>query len=329
MSEGLLFKTSVGTPLSTKTYTPGTEDIIIEKGKYLTGDQIIKGDPNLVPHNIVKDVSIFGVTGKRRPNDLMIYTSIKEPESKIGLWIPCGLEEITTVVFAPEYGVEQNTYPEGTLVLPISTYNHFQLSEMMPVVYSSTPYVYTRGELIRYTTAKIGNGKTWEPFDISIPLIQNGIVNPQFFSKYNRYAFCQTPNYPQGYSDVTAAERNGVLFLYFNQRSSHNVYMTWMSNGLIDLSRFSKATIKVKSKVEFNVGGIPTTYRSYAGAKIGFKTSPSSTVVNNFNAQADIDPAIDTYELDISYLTNGYLGIQLDAYEYGAITLEISSIILG
>lgn len=329
MSEGLMFKTSVGIPLSAKTYTPGTEDIIIEKGKFLTGHQTIKGDENLISHNIVKGISIFGVKGDRRPNDLMIYTSDYEPESKIGLWIPCGLEEVTTIVFAPEYNLEQGVYPEGTLVLPISTYNHFQLSEMMPVVYSSAPYIYTKGELIRFTTAKIGTGISWEPFDISIPLIQNGIVNSQFFDKYNRYAFCQTPNYPQGYSDVTAAERNGVLFLYFNQRSSHNVYMTWMSDALIDLSRFSKATIKVKSSVEFNVGGIPSTYQSYAGAKIGFKSSASSTVVNNFKAQADIDASIDTYVLDISYLTSGYLGLQLNAYEYGAITLEISSIILG
>ena len=258
----------------------------------------------------------------------MIYTDEEEPESKVGLWIPCGIE-ITAIVFAPEYSIGENTYPEGTLVLPISTYNHFQLSEMMPVVYSSVPYVYMKGELIRFTTAKIGNGQSWEPFDISIPLIQNGVVNSEFFDGFRRFFFCQTPNYPTAYSIVNTYERNGVYTFYFNQRSSHNVYVTWVSDRLIDLSKFNKVTINVKALIEYNMGGIPTTYQSFAGAKLGFKTSPSSTAINNFKAVVDIDPSIEIYTLDVSYINSGYLAIQSNAYEYGAITLDISSIILG
>lgn len=329
MSEGIMFKGSVGIPLPAKTYTPTTEDIIIKKGYFLTGNQTVKGDPNLIPENIVKGSSIFGVKGNRRPDNLMIYTGETEPEAKLGLWIPCPAIEITTVVFAPEYNLEQGVYPEGTLVLPISTYNHFQLSEMMPVVYSSAPYIFSKGELIRYPESMIGNGIEWVPFDISIPIIQGGIVNKEFFNKFNRSSFCQTPSYPQGYSDVTAAERNGVLYLYFNQRSSHNVYMTWMSDKLVDLSKYSRMTIKVSSNIEYNVGGKPTSYQSFAGAKIGFKSSPSSTIVDNFTALADVDPAIEEYTVDISYISSGYLALQLNAYEYGAITAQISSIILG
>lgn len=329
MSEGIMFKGSVGIPLPAKTYIPGTEDIIIPKRFFLSGDQTIKGDPNLIPENIVKGTSIFGVEGNRRPDNLSIFTGETEPETKVGLWIPCPEVEITTIVFAPEFNLEQGVYPEGTLVLPISTYNHYQLSEMMPVVYSSAPYIFSKGELIRYPNAMIGNGVSWEPFDISIPIIQGGIINKEFFNRFNRSAFCQTPNYPQGYSDVTAAERNGVLYLYFNQRSSHNVYMTWMSDKLIDLTRYSRMTVKVSSTIEYNVGGVPTSYKSYAGAKIGFKNSPSSTLVDNFNALVDVDPAIEEYDVDISFVRSGYLALQLNAYEYGAITTQISSIILG
>ena len=44
-------------------YTPGTEDQIIASGQYLSGDQTIKGDANLLAENIKSGVSIFGVIG--------------------------------------------------------------------------------------------------------------------------------------------------------------------------------------------------------------------------------------------------------------------------
>ena len=46
-----------------QTYTPGTTDQIITAGQYLSGDQTIKGDANLVAGNIKSGVEIFGVTG--------------------------------------------------------------------------------------------------------------------------------------------------------------------------------------------------------------------------------------------------------------------------
>ena len=46
-----------------QTITPGTEDKTIASGKYLTGDQTIKGDSNLLASNIKSGVSIFGVSG--------------------------------------------------------------------------------------------------------------------------------------------------------------------------------------------------------------------------------------------------------------------------
>ena len=49
--------------LQTQTITPGTSNKIIAPGKYINGNQIIKGDANLVPDNIVRNKSIFGVNG--------------------------------------------------------------------------------------------------------------------------------------------------------------------------------------------------------------------------------------------------------------------------
>lgn len=46
-----------------KTWTPGTSNQTLASDRYLTGPQTIKGDANLKAANIVKGVSIFGVTG--------------------------------------------------------------------------------------------------------------------------------------------------------------------------------------------------------------------------------------------------------------------------
>ncbi|MBQ2241505.1 MAG: hypothetical protein II319_05135 [Clostridia bacterium] len=47
-----------------KTVTPGTSDqIAVNKGKYTTGDVTVKGDPDLIPGNILKGVEIFDVIG--------------------------------------------------------------------------------------------------------------------------------------------------------------------------------------------------------------------------------------------------------------------------
>ena len=46
-----------------QTIIPGTSDKYIGPGKYLTDVQTIKGDANLVPANIIKGKSIFGING--------------------------------------------------------------------------------------------------------------------------------------------------------------------------------------------------------------------------------------------------------------------------
>lgn len=50
-------------PKSAETFTPTTSDQTIASGQYLSGAQTIKGDANLVASNILKDCTIFGVTG--------------------------------------------------------------------------------------------------------------------------------------------------------------------------------------------------------------------------------------------------------------------------
>ena len=51
------------TAQAAQTITPGATDKTIAAGRYLTGVQTIKGDANLMAENIVRGVTIFGVTG--------------------------------------------------------------------------------------------------------------------------------------------------------------------------------------------------------------------------------------------------------------------------
>ncbi len=46
-----------------QTITPGTSAKTIAAGRYLSGEQTIAGDANLIPANIAKGKSIFGITG--------------------------------------------------------------------------------------------------------------------------------------------------------------------------------------------------------------------------------------------------------------------------
>lgn len=53
---------------TSQTITPGTSNQTISAGKYLTGEQTILGDINLVADNIKNGVSIFNVAGTLEPN---------------------------------------------------------------------------------------------------------------------------------------------------------------------------------------------------------------------------------------------------------------------
>ena len=66
------------TTKSATTYTPTTSDQTIASGTYLTGEQTISGDANLVSGNIKVGVSIFGVAGS-----LSSATFSQDPITKV------------------------------------------------------------------------------------------------------------------------------------------------------------------------------------------------------------------------------------------------------
>lgn len=71
VSPGTKSATKQLTTQGAQTITPGTSNKTIASGRYLTGTQTIKGDANLIPANIKKGVSIFGVAGSNEGEDIV------------------------------------------------------------------------------------------------------------------------------------------------------------------------------------------------------------------------------------------------------------------
>ena len=71
-----------------QTYTPTTTNQTISSGRWLTGDQTIKGDANLVASNIKSGVNIFGVNGSYSGQYKFSYFSGITPYSSSEFRIP-------------------------------------------------------------------------------------------------------------------------------------------------------------------------------------------------------------------------------------------------
>lgn len=84
---------TVGIAQAAQTITPGTTDQTITSGKYLTGDQTISGDANLVAGNIKDGTTIFGVTGSYSGGGITSYEAPAVSGDNLnfigyGTWIP-------------------------------------------------------------------------------------------------------------------------------------------------------------------------------------------------------------------------------------------------
>lgn len=102
------------TTQAAQTITPGTSNKTISSGRYLTGTQTIKGDPNLVTANIKSGVSIFGVAGSCASTEFCnlifrnyygrsVYLSVSG-ESHVGNQRYVSRNEEVTISNVPRYG---------------------------------------------------------------------------------------------------------------------------------------------------------------------------------------------------------------------------------
>jgi hypothetical protein len=109
-----------------KTVTPGTSDqMAVDKGKYTTGDVMVKGDPDLIPGNIKKGVEIFGVVG----------TAEEGIKMEKGSFIPT--ENSSEVTIQHSLGVE----PAVAIVYPATGFDNFTLHYTVFGIYIADSYL--------------------------------------------------------------------------------------------------------------------------------------------------------------------------------------------
>lgn len=88
-----------------QTITPGTSDVTIPAGKYLTGVQTILGDPNCLPENIRKDVTLFGMLGTFAGNasgegsSMEMGTFTMSENNTTGIYVPHNLGKTPNFAF--------------------------------------------------------------------------------------------------------------------------------------------------------------------------------------------------------------------------------------
>lgn len=142
-----------------QTITPGTSAKTIAAGRYLSGRQTVAGDANLIPANIAKGKSIFGVAGGHEAGiqfraDCTNYNHHPVHEAKLATFTPYTISGSFTApngVSVP-YTISLNTYtgPESVLLFVkpdgITVNNVVAVKAINYSSGSTSGYVYFRSE---------------------------------------------------------------------------------------------------------------------------------------------------------------------------------------
>ncbi len=107
-----------------QTITPGTTDKTIASGKYLTGTQTIKGDPNLLSENIKEGIEIFGIPGGYKAGSVAQGTVTASGTDAV--IIDTGLEKVSAFILFAKTTLTSQTgvqclYYDGSSVQALGT----------------------------------------------------------------------------------------------------------------------------------------------------------------------------------------------------------------
>ena len=142
--------------ISSKEHTPTVSDIIRPSGVYIAGDQVIKGDANLIASNIKSGVNIFGVLG----NYSLASKTASGTFSGYTLKVNTGFRPLGVIVYTTN-----SSYNTGDIILAARLF-----TSSGGYVSSTGAYCYdNNGQRIRTGGSYIGatsNGFEWSASSI-------------------------------------------------------------------------------------------------------------------------------------------------------------------
>lgn len=133
-----------------ETITPGVTDRTIASGQYLTGDQMILGDANLLAENIKSGVSIFGVAGSATAAmpAVITCTVVNNANELIDVFSENGHDVITET--AQSVSID---CPSGSLIFVVT--DAYRSSSMIYSSISGMSYVTGLGGNPAYSVFKV------------------------------------------------------------------------------------------------------------------------------------------------------------------------------
>lgn len=134
------------------TFIPSSVDQQIDSNQYLAGAQVISGDSNLIPSNIKKGVTIFGVTGTWLPDSMGITLA---PESFAGYWPGSGAANVTISngvihVDMAQYESDGDWYYYGGCFIGLVLASKIDLSTYKKLTFASSSSMFTDDTLTIY-----------------------------------------------------------------------------------------------------------------------------------------------------------------------------------
>lgn len=182
-SDNKLIKGTI-TSKGAQTYTPKTVSQTIAKGQYLSGNQTIQGDENLVPSNIKKGVSIFGVSGT--------FTAEQYYLENIYSSIGTGTEEKIKIYFSPRSDgsyFDTGDYFSGFIAFH---FNNDSSNDII-ILFSNIAYGHDSAQCIVYTTQTPEFwGHACQLYSTYIEVETNNRFSYYDTYAYNDYCFIKT-----------------------------------------------------------------------------------------------------------------------------------------
>ena len=245
---------------SAETFTPGTTDQTIAAGKYLSGAQTVKGDANLVPGNIKKNVTIFGVTGTHEGGG--------EKPKLANIARLSGHTEIVTEFHEDMYVVVNNGY-YGNTAVSFELYRDGTLVKTLPLTnsknssYKYGAEIYTTFDL-REEGIGIGGSHVYK-----VRLIADKFESSEFSSTLTFQMYARRPSLSLSGSVLTITSDDVFTeqYLIFSDGTQVGTVGRTGNSTTFDLSTLSLAsgshTVRVKGAGSAIRTGVESMYVNY------------------------------------------------------------------